>query len=279
MFVWKFVPFVVPFLMMGCAQGMDRNALHERLNDGSLQTSDAGIADVRGLKPQLQFPCRIALYLKPGQHDWRWTPEDKAAMQQWAAELKREGIASDVFPLPELVVNNSDGKTDVKGLRLAAARCGADALFVIHGAAQTDSYKNFATVLDLTIIGGYVIPSSHRDSLFMIEGVLIDVDNGYIYTAVQAEGEGKIIRPSFVIEDKDAVAKGKAKALKQFGNEVMNHMRALAATPPSQRVINYANIQTDEPKPKPFSNLVLLPGGLLSAGGLTNGITIPKPAP
>src|SRR5579872_1158303 len=120
--------------MTGCfGYGLSRSAIQERLNDGSLQSSDTAIADVRGLKPQLQFPCRIALYLKPGQHDWRWTTEDKAAMQLWANELKHEGIASDVFPLPELVVNNTDGKTDVRALRLAAARCGADALFVIHG--------------------------------------------------------------------------------------------------------------------------------------------------
>jgi hypothetical protein len=56
---------------------MDRNLVRERLNDGSFQTSDSAIAEVRGLKPQLQFPCRIAVYMKPGEHDWRWTAEDK----------------------------------------------------------------------------------------------------------------------------------------------------------------------------------------------------------
>jgi hypothetical protein len=184
-------------------------------------------------------------------------------MQQWGAELKREGIASDVFALPEFVVNSSTGKSDLMALRLAAARCGADALFVVHAATQTDSYKNFATVFDLTIIGGYIIPASHRDSLFAIEGVLLDVDNGYIYTAVQAEGEGKIIRPTFVIEDKDAVAKAKAQALILFGNEVLNHMRALAATPPSQRINNYQNVQRDEPKTKPIPSTPATPIGLV----------------
>ena len=293
MFVWKFLPLVVPVLQLGCAQGLDRNALQERLNDGSLQSPDTAIADVRGLKPQLQFPCRIAIYLKPGQHDWRWTPEDKAEMQQWAAELKREGIVSDVFPLPELLISK-DAKMDVKALRLAAAKCGADALFVIHAAAQTDSYKNFATVFDLTILGGYVIPASHRDSLFMLEGVLLDVDNGYIYTAVQAEGEGKIMRPTFVIEDKDAVVKAKAKALSQFSDEVLTHMRTLAATPPSQRIINYAKVQTDEAKPKPLPRPLPLPtlsslpapnfGSLPDvpisvSGTTTGGVTIPKIIP
>jgi len=65
-------------------------------------------------------------------------------MEQWAAALKKDGIASEVFPLPEMLT----GRGDVKELRLAAAKCGADALFIIHGAAQTDSYKNFAAVIN-----------------------------------------------------------------------------------------------------------------------------------
>ena len=104
------------------------------------------------------------------------------------------------------VTRDARGKGEAKELRLAAAKCGADVLFVIHGAAQTDSYKNAAAVFNLTVVGGYIVPGSHRDSLFMMEGCLLDVDNGYIYTGVQTEGVGKIIRPTFVIEDKDAVA-------------------------------------------------------------------------
>ena len=252
MLTWKCLPIISLALLAGC-EGYGapsfRSYTHERLNDGSLQTTDTAIANVRGLKPQLQFPCRIAIYLKPGEHEWRWTPDDKTAMLKWANELKQAGIASDVFALPDLVAN-ADGKTDVRALRIAAARCGADVLFVIHGAVQTEGHKNLASVFDLTIVGGFIIPASHRDSLFTIEGILLDVDNGYIYTAVQAEGEGKIMRPTFVIEDKDAVDRAKFKALELFGGEVLAHMRALTATPPSPRVYNYANIQTDDPKPK-----------------------------
>ena len=195
MTAWKNVAVLIP-LIGGCAAGFDRAALQERLNDGSLQMPDADIAEARATRPQLRLPCRVAVYLQPpGQGDWRWTPEDKAAMEPWAAALKREGIVSEVFPLPEMLV----GKADPKELRLAAAKCGADVLLVIRGAAQTDSYKNFAAVFNLTIVGGYVVPASHKDSLFMMEGCLLDVDNGYVYTGVQAEGVGKVVRPTFRI--------------------------------------------------------------------------------
>ncbi len=261
----KMVPLLVPVLLCGCAQGFDRNALQERLNDGTLQSPDAAIVEARGLKPQLRFPCRIAVYLKPGDRDWRWTPEDKAAMEQWSTALKTDGIAADVFPLPDMLA----GKGDVKELRLAAAKCGADVLFVIHGAAQTDSYKNFAAVFNITVVGGYVVPASHKDSLFLIEGVLLDVDNGYVYTGVQAEGVGKIVRPTFVIEEKDAITLAKTKAVAQFGDEVLNRMRRLKAGP--------AFISDTNAGPPGFDAPVRR--GPVNAGGVMTGITAPQPNP
>lgn len=50
---------------LGCAHGFDRDALRERLNDGTLQINDKAIAEARELRPQLKLPCRVALYLKP----------------------------------------------------------------------------------------------------------------------------------------------------------------------------------------------------------------------
>lgn len=213
---------------LGCAHGFDRDALRERLNDGTLQINDKAIAEARELRPQLKLPCRVALYLVPPRdRDWRWTPEDKAHLDALAAALKNEGVASDVLPLPEMLA----GKGELKDLRLAAAQCGADVLFVVRGAAQTDSYKNFASVLNLTVVGGYTVPGSHRDTLFVLEGVLLDVDNGYVYGGVQAEGVGKIVRPTFVIEDKDSVALAKKAALAQFTTETLDRMKRLAVVP------------------------------------------------
>ena len=229
MFTSKHLTLFVPVLLCGCATGFDRDALRERLNDGSIQMPDTAIAEARAARPQLRFPCRMAVYLKsPERGDWRWTPDDRAALEKCAAALKQEGIVTEVFPLPEMLA----GKGDAKELRLAAAKCGADVLLVIHGAAQTDSYKNPAAVFNLTLVGGYVVPGSHRDSLFMMEGVLLDVDNGYVYTGVQAEGVGKIIRPTFVIEDKDAIALAKTRAIGEFGDEFLRRMRTLAGTHP-----------------------------------------------
>ncbi len=294
MFKWKYLPLLMPVLLVGCAHGFDHRALEERLNDGTLQSTDAAITEVRGLKPQLRFPCRVAVYLKPStDRDWRWTPEDKAAMELWAATLKKEGIAADVFMLPEVLIPKSDNKSDLKELRLAAAKCGADVLFVVHGASQTDSYKNFAAVFNLTVVGGYVVPASHKDSLFLMEGVLLDVDNGYVYTGVQAEGVGKIMRPTFVIEEKDSVALAKTKAVAQFGDETLKRMHTLATTPmrvsdvpavlptPDRagRIIIEGNEIPPDGRVRLGGNLYLRPGAPVTAGGVMTGITAPRPYP
>jgi len=223
---WKALVWCAPVILAGCAHGFNRDLLQERLNDGSLQVTDTAIAEARSLKPQLKLPCRVAFYLKPSnQGDWRWTTEDRAALEPLTATLKRDGFATEVFALPEMLSSYS---ADVKNLRLAAAKCGADVLLVVNGAAQSDKYKNPSALLYLTIVGGYVVPGDHVDSLFMIEGCLFDVDNGFLYTSAQAEGVGKIVRPSFIIEEKDAVAKAKKRALGKFADELLTQMKGLA---------------------------------------------------
>jgi hypothetical protein len=220
---------LVPVLACGCvSHGFDRAAIQQRLNDGTLQVTDEAIAEARATRAQLRLPCRIAVYFKPADHgDWWWTTEDRAALAPWAAALKQEGIAAEVFQLPEMLV----GKGEAKDLRLAAAKCGADVLLVIRGAAQTDSYQNPAAMLYLTGVGGFLVPGSHRDSLFVMEGCLLDVDNGYVYTGVQSEGVGKIIRPTFLIEDRDAIGLARTKAVAKFGEEFFGRMRTLAVCP------------------------------------------------
>lgn len=211
--------------LSGCATGFDRAELQTRMQSDSLQVTDETISKAQKLQPQLRFPCRIAVYLKPNAHaDWRWTPKDKAILESWANALKTEAVASDLFVLPDMLT----GKGELKELRFAAAQCGADALLIIHGAAQTDRYLNPAAVFNLTVLGGYIIPGSHRDSLFMVEGCVLDPHNGYLYAGAQAEGEGAIIGPTFIIEEKDAITQAKSQALHRFGPELLQRMRNLA---------------------------------------------------
>jgi rhombotail lipoprotein len=227
----------------GCATGFDRGALVERLQkEGLYEVQDKEIQEVRALKPQLAFPCRIAVYLKPPSgSDWRWTSQDKEILNSSAKILQQEGIASTVIPMSGMFAKDGD----LKHLRMEAARYGADALLVIQGVQQTDSYLNPAAVLNLTVVGGFVIPASHRDTLFLVEGVLVDVGNGCLYASVESEGEGSIVRPTFIVDDKDAINQAKKKALERLGPELVRHLRSL------QTGLSSASNATDQTRPTP----------------------------
>src|SRR5262249_53268228 len=162
-----------------------------------------------------------AVYLKPDEHGaWRWTHQDRELLEAWGDKLRKEGIASDVYLMSGLFAPAGGWKE----LRLAAARHGADALLVLQGARPGGSYVTPAAVLNLTVVGGYVVPASHRDALFVLQGGLVDVGNGFLYASVEAEGEGRTVGPTFLVEEKVAVERARRQALEAFGPEMLRRL-------------------------------------------------------
>ena len=212
----------------GCTMsgGFNRNLLESRLQDGCAKTTEDEIKHIQTLKAQLNFPCRIAVALKSGNGSWRWTPKDRQCMEAWADALRKDGSASDVIFMSTMF---SQGE-NLQELRAAAAKHGADALLVLKGAAATDSYMNPAALFNVTVVGGFLVPGSHRDALFLMEGGLVDVNNGFLYTSMEAEGEGRTLAPTFIIEERDAIERAKQAALTAFGPELLRRMRGLRAT-------------------------------------------------
>jgi hypothetical protein len=231
---WVLLPAIV---LAGCGSlGYDRSMVQARLQSEDLQVTDKEIQQVLTLKPQLAFPCRIAVYLRSDQGSssspldsgWRWTPEDKKLLQSWAAALRQEGIASDVFVMSDMFAPRTNGEQpSLKELRLAAAHYGAEALFVLRGNCQSESRRNPAGILDLTIVGGYVVPGSTCAARFILQGGLVDVRNGVLYATLESEGESKMIRPTFLVDEKTPVEQAKAQALANFGPELLQHMHNL----------------------------------------------------
>jgi hypothetical protein len=213
----------------GCytmSSGFDRGALYADLEKkGPLQVTEESVKKALEIQPQLTLPCKIAIYLyEPGgTKDWRWSAKDKDFILHWMDALKKDGLVADAFIMAGMFAK---GNT-MEEIRLSAAQHGADAVLVLKAAYQTDSYVNAAALLNLTILGGYVIPASHRDALFLIQGGLVDVANGFLYATMEAEGEGSIMRPTFTVQDKDAVEQAKKQALENLGPELLRRLRNL----------------------------------------------------
>jgi hypothetical protein len=275
------LPLVVPVLLCGCTHGFDRDALRERLNDGMLPPPDATAAGPGEPKPKLQFPCRIAVYLKPsGDRDWHWTPAEEALVGVWADAIKKSGVVADVFPLPDVPA----GKGEINELRLAAAQSGADTLLVVRGVSETLRHANPLSALNLTVIGGFVLPGSSRYSLFLLDGVLMDVNTGHVYAEIRSEGKGQVVRPTFLIKNEDAVVMAKTGAIKQFSSEMPNRVRALATRREPARaggriVIEGTEVTPPDGKPRLGPNLDLRSGKPPDAGGATADTPAPRPNP
>jgi rhombotail lipoprotein len=212
--------------LSGCvmSSGFNRGLLESRLREENAKITDDDIKQIQTLKPQLHFPCRIAVALTAGG-DWRWAPKDRQALDHWDKALRDKGIASDVVFMSTMFLHGDS----LKELRAAAAKYGADALLVIKGSAATSSSMNPAAVLNVTVLGGFVVPGSHRDALFLIEGGLVDVANGYLYASMEAEGEGRTMGPTFIIEERDAIDRAKQEALTAFGPELLLRLTNLRA--------------------------------------------------
>jgi hypothetical protein len=189
-----------------------------RLQDDPISSVDEDITKVESLRPQITFPCRVAIFFdQSGNGNWRWTVKDKAELENYGKHLESAGVASDVFIMsPMLFQSNGDKAVSWKQLRVAAAMHGADMLCVIQGGSNTNTYKNPAAVLNLTIVGGYIVPTAHCDALLTIQAKMIDVRTGFLFAGIEAEGEGHIVQPKFIMEEHNAVEKAKRRAFASF---------------------------------------------------------------
>ena len=239
----------------GCktSSGFDRGPVRERQPGERPQISaeDSDISRALAARPQVRFPMRVAVFLTAGPLEWagdagrgpsracwaapprdddaRWPADrfwrvgDEAAIGAWAEPLRARGVVSDVFVVPEGLKPGAS----VRDARLAAARCGADAVLVLDGSSRVESRVNALAVLNILVVPGWFVPASHRDATVVLRGVLYDVANEYVYLAAAAEGEGSIVRPSFRVRDEDAVRPAREKALADLGREVERHLAGL----------------------------------------------------
>lgn len=228
-------------LAWGCATGFDRGAIQERLSEDQLQVSSQDISEVLKLKPQVQFPFKLGIYLDSGRAGYsepyprstteffwnvEWRAADKEKVLAALEPLKGRGVLSDAFFISTMTVSGRSWEE----VRLAAARHGADAVLVVRSVSQVDSYLNPLCLLNLLILPGWLVPASHRDALVVVAAALWDVRNGYLYATTDAEGTGSVVKPSFTIDDQQAIEKAKEKALADFAAEVARRIEGLKRT-------------------------------------------------
>jgi hypothetical protein len=97
----------------------------------------------------------------------------------------------------------------MKKMRNLAKDLGTDYLFLFGGSADYGSSANWLQFFDITLVGGYLIPSNKIKAEGRAAGVLIDVKTGRVIFVVNAEAEKQEHAPTFVAYDRqeDVVVK------------------------------------------------------------------------
>jgi rhombotail lipoprotein len=229
----------------GCSTGFHRGIMEQTLcEERRIFTDDEDVLRIDQLRPQIQFPLRLAV-LPPTRLSQRYwsdstvpTEGEREQLLALGEQLKKEGVVSEFILIPEMLISsNGDPQRGgyFKSVRIAAARLQADAVLILRSVTDVDSYINPLGILDLTIAGMYLIPGHHKDALTMVEGMVIDNRNQFLYFAAGAEGKGSTLGPLAVIEERDAVVESRRHALQAFGDSLIKEARRARSHVPGPR--------------------------------------------
>ncbi len=226
---------LLPFFT-GCAfspRGFDRGELTRAARVEQREATDAEIARVLALRPQLPAPFKLAVWFRPprterwSQARFQWRDEDREAVLVALRPLVADGIVAEIAAIADTTVVGDD----LRAARLAAARHGADAVMIVAGAAEVDRYNNLSALLYVTLVGLWVAPGSRADGIFLATGSLWDVRNEFLYATAEAEGVFGKTRPALLLNDGEMVAGAKRAAVAALAKELGARVRNLREAP------------------------------------------------
>jgi hypothetical protein len=219
----RIVLFAIALAALGCAtsHGFNRGELRGELGKAApVEINDHDIQTALDKKPQLPKPFKLAVYFKnPSGTDasrWRWTGEDKNKILSLAEQMKEAGEISDVFAINDDLVYNSD----LRNVRYAAAEHGADAVLVVSGANDVDSYNNMWAWTYVALLPALFVPGNESDVLFMVRAVMWDVRNEFLYMSAEAESEKSHPHPAAFIREREVVQAAKAEAIDKLREQI-----------------------------------------------------------
>ncbi len=228
-------------LLSGCAtkKGFNRSEMTGAVQENQpFLAPNMTVEQIGQLKARIHYPLRLAVappiisYGRGwiGREVKAWTAEETREIESWAVPLKKAGIISDLIILPAFLLDeckNDQSDCIQRASRTAAARAQADALLLIDLASAVDKYTNQASLLDVTIVGLWLIPGHHRDALTIAEGAMIDIRSEYVYTFARGEAEEKTVRPYIYADSWKAVKPSRLGALQAFGREFIKEAKKM----------------------------------------------------
>ena len=165
---------------------------------------DPAIKRAASVEPLLRFPARLGL-ARLFQGRLTAVPAEEADL--WAKLVDRNrGLGS--FDVVDPLVAHSTANTGcltcspevgriVETIRLGAARQHLDAVLIYEVGAKGGSEANGLAFMDLTIIGGAILPTRSIEVEGVAKALLLDVRNGYPYGSATASVDLSSLSPSW----------------------------------------------------------------------------------
>ena len=181
------------------------------------------LEEIEGLQPQLRFPIKLAIS-QPSSGSG-WTADEIAIIESWEEPLRATGFVDSIVVLPESLSESCGWglayHCGVLRNRRAAARFHADALLFVAAQTEVRQYANPASILNLTVVGLWLVPAHHRNATTVLERTLIDNRNEYVYAFSRAYGEVKMVRPLAYSNWRRSADLSRQRALADFGSRML----------------------------------------------------------
>jgi hypothetical protein len=225
-----FVVAAAASLAAGCASATAacERAPELAVEEGGFRFDGSDVERSFSCAEQAVFPMRLAV---AGLESNRFgTFEDaRVADFEKALDADRERF-SDVLPLGGFLSGGGRCCRDVASLRAAAARTHADAILLYEQRVDVDQCRTPLAILNLTLVGCWIVPSVSFDVALDTRAALVDVRNGVVYATLHDVRTGSDSSPSALVDssarDLKARLRGEAfAALRESLGEKITRMR------------------------------------------------------
>lgn len=147
------------------------------------------IRKVAAVEPVLTFPVRIGLAridygqlsVLPGEEVEAWEKVKDKLGHNFGEFVPLNPLVANMVSQSVASKNNTRINDVMNKIRLGAARQHLDAVLIYEVYSKTDRNSNFLAIADLTIIGGFLLPSHSVEAEGFAKAMLIDVVQGYPY--------------------------------------------------------------------------------------------------
>ncbi len=197
---------------------------------------ERAVFEAANAEPLLRFPARIGL---ARIHQGALTTVPPAEADAWLELVRTRGAAYGEFvPVSPLVaqltaasVGGDAVRSVVDTIRIGAARQHLDAVLVYEVSGGWRDSATPLSVLDLTVIGGFLVPSRALQGRATAAAMLVDVRNGYPYlsTSAQAEEDGIWTNSGSTDRSVELMRRAQVEAVRRLTVEVGDAVERLRA--------------------------------------------------